>query len=187
MQGLASHWEMKLLADGGMSNHDVLRVATIMGAEAIGHDADLGSIEVGKLADLVVLNQDPLNDIEATRDIEQVMRGGVLYDGFTLDEVWPIARSRPMPWKLRKTDPEACGAALNLALQLLPPLSVLAAPFIPGVSERLRGMLNLPAREPGPLLPAETLPEGHALGTPEVLCEKIPDEEIEAELEALRG
>jgi len=111
VQGLSTHWEMKLLADGGMSNHDVLRVATIMGAEAIGHDADLGSIEAGKLADLVVLSRDPLADIEATQDIEQVMRGGVLYDGFTLDEVWPTPRARPMPWKLRKTTSPATAVA----------------------------------------------------------------------------
>lgn len=111
VQGLSSHWEMKLLADGGMSNHDVLRVATIMGAEAIGHDADLGTIEAGKLADLVVLSRDPLADIEATQDIEQVMRGGVLYDGFTLDEVWPTPRSRPMPWKLQRTTSPATAVA----------------------------------------------------------------------------
>ena len=111
VQGLASHWEMKLLADGGMSNHDVLRVATIMGAEAIGHDSDLGSIEAGKLADMVILSRDPLADIEATQDIEQVMRGGVLYDGFTLDEVWPTPRARPMPWKLRKTTSPATAIA----------------------------------------------------------------------------
>ena len=103
VQGLSNHWEMKLLAEGGMSNHNVLRVATIMGAEAIGYDSDLGSIEVGKLADLVVLSRDPLRDIQATRDVDQVMRGGVLYDGLTLDEVWPTRRSRPVPWKLQKT------------------------------------------------------------------------------------
>jgi methionyl-tRNA synthetase len=91
------------------------------------------------------------------------------------------------PWKLRKTDLEACGSALNVALQLLPQLSVLAAPFIPGMAERLRAMLNLPPREPGPLLPAESLDEGHALGEVEVLCEKIPDEQIAAEVAALRG
>ncbi len=59
--------------------------------------------EVGKLADLVVLSRDPLRDIQATRDVDQVMRGGVLYDGLTLDEVWPTRRSRPVPWKLQKT------------------------------------------------------------------------------------
>jgi CubicO group peptidase (beta-lactamase class C family)/Tol biopolymer transport system component len=111
VQGLSNHWEMKLLAAGGMSNHDILRVATIMGAEAVGHESDLGSIEVGKLADLVVLNRDPLTDIEATQDIDRVMRGGVLYDGFTLDEVWPTPRSRPVPWKLQKTATPATAVA----------------------------------------------------------------------------
>jgi CubicO group peptidase (beta-lactamase class C family) len=111
VQGLSNHWEMKLLAEGGMSNHDVLRVATIMGAEAIGYDSDLGSIEVGKLADLVVLSRDPLTDIEATQDVDQVMRGGVLYDGLTLDEVWPTPRSRPVPWKLQKIATPATAVA----------------------------------------------------------------------------
>jgi methionyl-tRNA synthetase len=91
------------------------------------------------------------------------------------------------PWKLRKTDIEACGSVLHLALQFLPPLSVLAAPFVPGMAERLRAMLNLPARPAGPLLPAEGLPAGHALGEVEVLCEKIPEEQIEAELAALKA
>ena len=91
------------------------------------------------------------------------------------------------PWKLRKTDLAACGGALNAALQFLPPLSVLAAPFIPGMAARLRAMLNLPDREPGPLLPVETLPEGHALGGVEVLVEKIPDEVIAEETARLRG
>jgi methionyl-tRNA synthetase len=77
------------------------------------------------------------------------------------------------PWKLRKTDPEACGSALYAALQLLPPLSVLASPFAPSLAEKLREMLNLPPRPPGPLLPAEPLPEGHPLGTPSVLLEKL--------------
>ncbi|MHC4161870.1 MAG: methionine--tRNA ligase [Planctomycetota bacterium] len=89
------------------------------------------------------------------------------------------------PWKLRKTDMEACGSALHLALQFLPPLSVLAAPFVPGLAARLRAMLRLPPREAGPLLPAETLPAGHGLGEAEVLVEKISDEEIEAEIAAL--
>jgi len=118
VQGLSNHWEMKLLAAGGMSNHDVLRVATIMGAEAIGHDSDLGSIEVGKLADLVVLNRDPLTDIAATQDIDRVMRGGVLYDGFTLDEQWPTPRSRPVPWRLQKTaTPATAVAGIEVAVR----------------------------------------------------------------------
>jgi len=91
------------------------------------------------------------------------------------------------PWQLRKTDLAACGSALHRALQYLPPLSVLAEPFVPGLAARLRAMLNLPARAPGPLWPAERLAAGHALGEAEVLVEKIPDEQIEAEIAALRG
>jgi len=94
---------------------------------------------------------------------------------------------RVAPWQLRKTDKAACGGALQLALQFLPPLSVLAAPFIPETAARLRAMLNLPERAPGPLLPAETLAAGHELGEPEVLVEKIEEEAVEAGIEALRA
>ena len=110
VQGLSNHWEMELLADGGMPNHDVLRVATLYGAEALGYAADLGSVEAGKLADLVVLNRDPLADITATQDIQLVMKGGVLYEAPTLDEVWPTPRSHRLPWSLER--PSEPGAAI---------------------------------------------------------------------------
>ena len=64
---------------------------------------------------------------------------------------------------------------------------MLAAPFVPGLSARLRAMLNLPERASGPLLPAERLETGHALGEAGVLVQKVPDEQIEAEVEALRA
>lgn len=89
------------------------------------------------------------------------------------------------PWQLRKTDMEACGSALHLALQVIPPLSVLAAPFVPGIAARMRAMVNLPERPASPLLPAETLPAGHQLGEPGQLCAKIDDDLIAADVAAL--
>ncbi len=98
LQGIGYHWEMWALASGGMGNMEVLRSATIRGAEAIGYAQDLGSIEVGKLADLVVLNKDPLEDIHNTKTIRYVMKNGELFDGDTLDEVWPVKKPLPPLW-----------------------------------------------------------------------------------------
>lgn len=102
VQGLSNHWEMQLLADGGMRPCEVLRVATINGARALGLDQDLGSIEVGKVADVVVLDANPLLDVRAARAIAYVMKGGALYDGSTLNRVWPSPLPLRMPWSLQR-------------------------------------------------------------------------------------
>jgi hypothetical protein len=95
LQGLGYHWEMWAMASGGMSSHDVLRAATILGAEAIGFGSDVGSVEAGKLADLVVLDANPLENIRNTNTIRYVMKNGRLYDGSTLDEVYPTRKALP--------------------------------------------------------------------------------------------
>ncbi len=98
MQGLQVHWEMRLLAQGGMRPLEVLRAATLNSAEAIGLDADIGSLEPGKLADLVVLDRDPLSDIRNSSAVRWVMKGGALYDAETLDQVAPTVAALPSPW-----------------------------------------------------------------------------------------
>jgi Tol biopolymer transport system component len=97
-QGLSFHWELWSLQSGGMSNLEALRAATFNGAEAMGHSQDLGSIEAGKLADLVVLDKDPLQDIRNSTSIHFVMKNGELLEGDTLNEVWPKQKTAGPYW-----------------------------------------------------------------------------------------
>lgn len=90
-------WAMKM---GGISNMQALQQATIRGAEALGMQRDIGSIEVGKIADLIILNANPLDDIHNSREIRYVMKDGVLYYGDTLDQIWPEKKKCP-EWKLK--------------------------------------------------------------------------------------
>lgn len=81
------------MASGGMKPMDVLRVATILGATGLGLDRDLGSLKVGKLADLVVMDKNPLENIRNTNSVKYVMMNGRLYDGNTCNEVYPAQRA----------------------------------------------------------------------------------------------
>jgi Tol biopolymer transport system component/imidazolonepropionase-like amidohydrolase len=93
LQGLGAHWEMWSFTLGqGMTPMEALRTATWSGAEALGFGKDLGSLEPGKLADLAVIDGDPLRDIRESEKVIYTMKGGVLYDASTMDEVWPQAK-----------------------------------------------------------------------------------------------
>ena len=96
--GIGAHWELWMLQSGDMTPMETLRIATIYGAESIGYGKDIGSLEGGKLADLVVLNSNPLESIRNSIDILYVMKNGELYDGDTLDRIWPSARKFPTPY-----------------------------------------------------------------------------------------
>ena len=74
-----------MMASGGMKPHAALKAATIDSADAIGFAKDLGSLEAGKLADLIVLDANPLDDIKNTAKIAEVMKNGRLYDAATLE------------------------------------------------------------------------------------------------------
>lgn len=98
LQGMGAHWELWMLQAGGLTNHQALRVATMKGAEAIGEGKNFGSLEVGKFADLQVLDRNPLDDIKNSMSIRYVMINGRLFDAGTMAEIWPKERPLPPQW-----------------------------------------------------------------------------------------
>lgn len=99
-EGLASHWEMWSFAQGGMSSIEALRAATSTPAKALGFAADIGSLEVGKLADLVIIDANVVEDIFQSDKVESVMLNGRLYDAATLNEtVTGDRKTQPFYWQ----------------------------------------------------------------------------------------
>ncbi|HEX8633638.1 MAG TPA: amidohydrolase family protein, partial [Pyrinomonadaceae bacterium] len=94
LQGLGAHWELWMLQQGGLTPLEALRAATLSGAQYLGLDGEVGSIETGKLADLMITDRNPLDNIQNSETISFVMMNGVLYDTRNMDEVYPQARPR---------------------------------------------------------------------------------------------
>ena len=94
MQGIAAHWELWMLHQGGMTPHEALRSATLHGAEYLGLDHALGSLEPGKLADLIVIDGNPLEDLHLSANVWQVMVNGRLYDAATMNQIGNHPASR---------------------------------------------------------------------------------------------
>ena len=100
LQGLGAHWELWMFQQGGMSNMEALRAGTIDGARYLGFDGDIGSLEKGKLADLVVLDRNPLENIRHSETVHMVMLNGRLYEGKTLNEIGTRTQPRlPLWWE----------------------------------------------------------------------------------------
>ncbi|WP_156842334.1 amidohydrolase family protein [Novosphingobium aquimarinum] len=113
--GLGTHWEIWSFARGGWSPIEALRAATIMPATSLGMAADIGSLEVGKLADLVVLDADPTQNIRNTEQIHRVMLGGRMYDPLTMNEVETGNRQRTAYWWEQAGMAGGAGANMTLA------------------------------------------------------------------------
>ncbi len=118
-EGLAAHWEIWSLVDGGMRPHDALQAATLDGAAYLGLDGDLGSIEPGKLADLVVVEGDVLADIRRSEHVRYTVLGGEVYDAATMARLAPTEAPAPAFFFARNagTGPEVVEAPRHGALR----------------------------------------------------------------------
>jgi imidazolonepropionase-like amidohydrolase/Tol biopolymer transport system component len=94
LQGLGAHWELWMIQQGGMSTLEALKAATINGAIYLGMDHQIGSLKKGKLADLIVLENNPLENIRNTEQVVYTMINGRLYDASTMNEIGNYSKTR---------------------------------------------------------------------------------------------
>jgi imidazolonepropionase-like amidohydrolase len=94
-EGLAAHWELWIMHQGGFSAFEALRGGTIDGARHLGMDKDLGSIEVGKLADMVIIDGDVLNDIKRSEYVSHTIINGRVFEAATMNEVGSKTKRQP--------------------------------------------------------------------------------------------
>ena len=94
MNGIGAHWELWMLQQGGMTNMQALQCATINGATYIGMDKEIGSLEKGKLADLIIMDKNPLDDIKNSESVHYTMVNGRLYDCDTMNEIGNYDKKR---------------------------------------------------------------------------------------------
>lgn len=97
-EGLGLHWEIWMLNQGGLSPHEALRCATANGATTLGMDRDIGTLEPGKLADVIVVEGNPLQDIRQSEKVTWTMVNGRLYDSATMNETGSRERKRTKYW-----------------------------------------------------------------------------------------
>lgn len=98
IQGIGAHWELWMLSQGGMTPLQAIRSATLNGAEHLGMGKELGSLENGKLADLIILDANPLEDIRNTATIRYVIINGRVYDAETMNETISREKLRNKFW-----------------------------------------------------------------------------------------
>lgn len=87
LQGLGAHWELWMIQQGGMSNHEALKCATINGAQYLGLDHQIGSLKEGKLADFIIMDKNPLEDIRNSETVRYTIINGRMYDCDTMNEI----------------------------------------------------------------------------------------------------
>jgi imidazolonepropionase-like amidohydrolase len=100
-EGLGAHWELWMFVQGGMTPHEALRAGTLNGARYVGLDGDIGSLEVGKLADIAIIAGDPLLDIRESEKVHYTVIDGRIFDAATMAELGNQPRDpSPLWWQI---------------------------------------------------------------------------------------